>query len=50
VPKDPSGQTVTISGSTPALEKNVHELLKLKVGDVYDKSYKLVENRPLRNL
>jgi hypothetical protein len=48
--KDQSGKTVTISGSTPALEKNVDELLKLKVGDVYDKSYKLVENRPLRNL
>jgi hypothetical protein len=48
--KDQSGKTVTISGSTPALEKNVDELLKLKVGDVYDKNYKMVENRSLRNL
>jgi hypothetical protein len=48
--KDQSGKTVTISGSTPALEKNVDDLLKLKVGDVYDKNFKLVENRPLRNL
>jgi hypothetical protein len=47
--KDQSGKTVTISGSTPALEKNVDELLKLKVGDVYDKNYKMVENRSLRN-
>jgi hypothetical protein len=48
--KDQSGKTVTINGSTPALEKNVDDLLKLKVGDVYDKNFKLVENRPLRNL
>jgi hypothetical protein len=47
--KDQTGKTVTINGSTPALEKNVDELLKLKVGDVYDKSYKLVENRALRS-
>jgi hypothetical protein len=48
--KDQAGKTVSIAGSTPGLEKSVDDLLKLKVGDVFDKNYKFVENRTLRNL
>jgi hypothetical protein len=47
--KDQAGKTVSISGSTPGLEKGVDDLLKLKVGDVFDKNYKLVESRTIRN-
>ncbi|MFZ4764672.1 MAG: hypothetical protein ACOYMN_06925 [Roseimicrobium sp.] len=48
--KDASGKTVAVTGSTPALERGVEELLKLNVGDIYDRNFKFVENRPVRSL
>ncbi len=47
--KDSSDKTVTINGSAPAMERAVDDLLKFKVGDVFDKNYKPVRNSVIRN-